>query len=215
MHSWVLTPFILQEGLCVNCSCKVWIKVQTQKQRNKLTEEKKIELLTVFFYFNDVTFSIRQFWWDWLYYSPFTRAVDGQLQISRHPAWHFNAFGCLHPHIHVRAQSVCAYISSLRGDQDIELCSFPSSQVSFVLHCSLHEQRKYKSSAKMLLKQGCNEILRPDMLTALYNTHMWSQVMSDVMRRRDLEALGAFTSRLPLISFPGPLTKLVSHDKAA
>ncbi|MBZ3869461.1 Nebulin [Sciurus carolinensis] len=37
-------------------------------------------------------------------------------------------------------------------------------------------QRKYKSSAKMLLKQGCNEILRPDMLTALYNTHMWSQI---------------------------------------
>lgn len=31
----------------------------------------------------------------------------------------------------------------------------------------------------MLLKQGCNEILRPDMLTALYNTHMWSQVMSN------------------------------------
>ena len=67
----------------------------------------------------------------------------------------------------------------------------------------------------MLLKQGCNEILRPDMLTALYNTYMWSQVMSDVMRRRDLEALGAFTSMLSLISFPGPLTKLVSHDKAA
>uniref|UniRef100_A0A8C9EDD2 Nebulin n=3 Tax=Phocoenidae TaxID=9740 RepID=A0A8C9EDD2_PHOSS len=37
-------------------------------------------------------------------------------------------------------------------------------------------QRNYKSSAKMLLKQGCNEILRPDMLTALYNTHMWSQI---------------------------------------
>uniref|UniRef100_A0A8C4N0J8 Nebulin n=1 Tax=Equus asinus asinus TaxID=83772 RepID=A0A8C4N0J8_EQUAS len=37
-------------------------------------------------------------------------------------------------------------------------------------------QRKYKSSAKMLLKQGCNEILRPDMLTALYNTYMWSQI---------------------------------------
>ncbi|OWK00012.1 hypothetical protein Celaphus_00015880, partial [Cervus elaphus hippelaphus] len=50
--------------------------------------------------------------------------------------------------------------------------------ISFVLHCSLHEQRKYKSSAKMLLKQGCNEILRPDMLTALYNTHMWSQLES-------------------------------------
>lgn len=70
-----------------------------------------------------------------------------------------------------------AYISSLRGDGDIEPCSY----VSFVLHCSLHEQRKYKSSAKMLLKRGCNEILRPDMLTALYNTYMWSQVILDVM----------------------------------
>nr|XP_038962222.1 nebulin isoform X36 [Rattus norvegicus] len=40
----------------------------------------------------------------------------------------------------------------------------------------LMNERKYKSSAKMLLKQGCNEILRPDMLTALYNTHMWSQI---------------------------------------
>ena len=67
----------------------------------------------------------------------------------------------------------------------------------------------------MLLKQGCNEILRPDMLTALYNTHMWSQVMSDEMRRRDWEALGAFNSKLSLVSFPCPLPKLVSHDKAA
>ncbi|KAM4870040.1 nebulin isoform X1 [Urocitellus parryii] len=40
----------------------------------------------------------------------------------------------------------------------------------------LMNERKYKSSAKMLLKQGCNEILRPDMLTALYNSHMWSQI---------------------------------------
>ncbi|XP_066202165.1 nebulin isoform X20 [Saccopteryx leptura] len=40
----------------------------------------------------------------------------------------------------------------------------------------LINERKYKSSAKMLLKQGCNELLRPDMLTALYNTYMWSQI---------------------------------------
>ncbi|XP_070279115.1 nebulin isoform X6 [Myotis yumanensis] len=40
----------------------------------------------------------------------------------------------------------------------------------------LMNERKYKSSAKMLLKRGCNEILRPDMLTALYNTYMWSQI---------------------------------------
>uniref|UniRef100_A0A8C6YGE8 Nebulin n=1 Tax=Naja naja TaxID=35670 RepID=A0A8C6YGE8_NAJNA len=34
---------------------------------------------------------------------------------------------------------------------------------------------KYKSSAKLFLQRGCNEILRPDMLTALYNTYQWSQ----------------------------------------
>uniref|UniRef100_A0A8D1CJ41 Nebulin n=1 Tax=Sus scrofa TaxID=9823 RepID=A0A8D1CJ41_PIG len=46
----------------------------------------------------------------------------------------------------------------------------------FKFATQLMNERKYKSSAKMLLKQGCNEILRPDMLTALYNTHMWSQI---------------------------------------
>ncbi|XP_054198226.1 nebulin isoform X43 [Homo sapiens] len=40
----------------------------------------------------------------------------------------------------------------------------------------LMNERKYKSSAKMFLQHGCNEILRPDMLTALYNSHMWSQI---------------------------------------
>ncbi|KAM5327171.1 nebulin isoform 16-T16 [Glossophaga mutica] len=40
----------------------------------------------------------------------------------------------------------------------------------------LMNERKYKSSAKMLLKRGCNELLRPDLLTALYNTYLWSQI---------------------------------------
>ncbi|XP_013910168.1 PREDICTED: nebulin [Thamnophis sirtalis] len=39
----------------------------------------------------------------------------------------------------------------------------------------LSSQNKYKSSAKLFLQRGCNEILRPDMLTALYNTYQWSQ----------------------------------------
>ncbi|XP_066477640.1 nebulin [Tiliqua scincoides] len=39
----------------------------------------------------------------------------------------------------------------------------------------LSSQKKYKSSAKLFLQHGCNEILRPDMLTALYNTNQWSQ----------------------------------------
>ncbi|MGH0162934.1 UNVERIFIED_CONTAM: hypothetical protein FKN15_044047 [Acipenser sinensis] len=40
---------------------------------------------------------------------------------------------------------------------------------------SNRSQKKYKSVAKKLLQQGCNEILRPDILTALYNTNLWSQ----------------------------------------
>ncbi|XP_054827290.1 nebulin isoform X9 [Eublepharis macularius] len=39
----------------------------------------------------------------------------------------------------------------------------------------LMNEKKYKSSAKLFLQHGCNEILRPDMLTALYNTNQWSQ----------------------------------------
>ena len=56
----------------------------------------------------------------------------------------------------------------------------------------------------MLLKQGCNEILRPDMLTALYNTHMWSQVMSDEMGRGDWEALGHSSLSFPWFPTPAP-----------
>ncbi|XP_058695193.1 nebulin isoform X5 [Poecile atricapillus] len=40
----------------------------------------------------------------------------------------------------------------------------------------LMDGKSYKSFAKMLLQHGCNEILRPDMLTALYNTYLWSQI---------------------------------------
>ncbi|KAM6269280.1 nebulin isoform 9-T9 [Porphyrio hochstetteri] len=45
----------------------------------------------------------------------------------------------------------------------------------------------YKSLAKMLLQHGCNEILRPDMLTALYNTYLWSQVeyKKDYEKKKD------------------------------
>lgn len=38
------------------------------------------------------------------------------------------------------------------------------------------EQAKYKSKAKDLLKSGCNELLRPDILTALYTSIMGSKV---------------------------------------
>jgi len=61
-------------------------------------------------------------------------------------------------------------------DLELRFCLW-CSQVSLVLRCHLHEQKKYKSFAKMLLQHGCNEILRPDMLTALYNTYLWSQVI--------------------------------------
>ncbi|XP_068263711.1 nebulin isoform X10 [Nyctibius grandis] len=51
----------------------------------------------------------------------------------------------------------------------------------------LMDGKKYKSFAKMLLQHGCNEILRPDMLTALYNTYLWSQVAykKDYEKKKD------------------------------
>ncbi|XP_074450189.1 nebulin isoform X36 [Larus michahellis] len=51
----------------------------------------------------------------------------------------------------------------------------------------LMDGRQYKCLAKMLLQQGCNEILRPDMLTALYNTYLWSQVeyKKDYEKKKD------------------------------
>ncbi|XP_010838284.1 PREDICTED: nebulin isoform X5 [Bison bison bison] len=61
----------------------------------------------------------------------------------------------------------------------------------FKFATQLMNERKYKSSAKMLLKQGCNEILRPDMLTALYNTYMWSQIK---YRKNYEETKDKFTS---------------------
>ncbi|XP_042664473.1 nebulin [Tyto alba] len=51
----------------------------------------------------------------------------------------------------------------------------------------LMDGKKYKSFAKMLLQHGCNEILRPDMLAALYNTYLWSQVeyKKDYEKKKD------------------------------
>lgn len=42
--------------------------------------------------------------------------------------------------------------------------------------CFLNGQGKYKFKAKELLKSGCNELLRPDILVAMYNSGMWSKV---------------------------------------
>lgn len=94
------------------------------KYRNKQINGKKTELLTVFFYSNDVTFSMRQFWWVWLRCCPFTKAmvVSGKSTVSL-----LGCIWCLHPHVHMRTQSVYACVSSLRGDRDIEPSSFLSS----------------------------------------------------------------------------------------
>lgn len=46
------------------------------------------------------------------------------------------------------------------------------------LCCCMCEQALYKSKAKDLLKSGCNELLRPDILTALYTSTMGSKVNS-------------------------------------
>ncbi|XP_056352404.1 nebulin isoform X28 [Oenanthe melanoleuca] len=51
----------------------------------------------------------------------------------------------------------------------------PSNE-HFKYATQLMDEKSYKSFAKMLLQHGCNEILRPDMLTALYNTYLWSQI---------------------------------------
>ncbi|KAM9380178.1 nebulin isoform 3-T4 [Phaethornis superciliosus] len=50
------------------------------------------------------------------------------------------------------------------------------SNVYYKYATQLVDGRTYTSLAKMLLQQGCNEILRVDMLTALYNTHLRSQI---------------------------------------
>ncbi|XP_056107866.1 nebulin-like isoform X1 [Rhinichthys klamathensis goyatoka] len=39
----------------------------------------------------------------------------------------------------------------------------------------LINDEKYKCKAKELLKSGCNELLRPDILVAMYNSGMWSK----------------------------------------
>ncbi|XP_060785938.1 nebulin isoform X4 [Neoarius graeffei] len=40
---------------------------------------------------------------------------------------------------------------------------------------ALSDDVRYKIRAKELLKSGCNELLRPDLLKAMYNTSMWSK----------------------------------------
>lgn len=51
-----------------------------------------------------------------------------------------------------------------------------SVSVLSVCLCLLCGQAKYKFRAKELLKSGCNELLRPDILNAIYNSSMWSKV---------------------------------------
>ena len=95
------------------------------KCRNKQINGKKTELLTVFFYSNDVIFS-EAILVGLALLLPIHKGYGGQLQIQS-ACLALKCIWCLHPHIHVRTQSVYAYISSLRGDRDIELSSFLSS----------------------------------------------------------------------------------------
>lgn len=48
--------------------------------------------------------------------------------------------------------------------------------------CLRFGQKKYKFAAKELLKSGCNELLRPDILGAIYNSSLRSKVMSRLAR---------------------------------
>lgn len=50
------------------------------------------------------------------------------------------------------------------------------SQLWHAVCLSVCEQKKYKSRAKDLLKSGCNELLRPDILTALCQSVAGSKV---------------------------------------
>lgn len=47
---------------------------------------------------------------------------------------------------------------------------------AYMCVCLLCKQVRYKIRAKELLKGGCNELLRPDFLNAMYNTSMGSKV---------------------------------------
>uniref|UniRef100_A0A8C9MZS2 Nebulin n=1 Tax=Serinus canaria TaxID=9135 RepID=A0A8C9MZS2_SERCA len=62
----------------------------------------------------------------------------------------------------------------------------PSNE-HFKYATQLMDMKSYKSFAKMLQQHGCNEILRPDMLTALYNTFLWSQIQykKDYEKKKD------------------------------
>ncbi|MEQ2259991.1 hypothetical protein XENORESO_017361 [Xenotaenia resolanae] len=93
-------------------------------------------------------------------------------------------------YLHTAGPPDCSYWcmrSVHMGVWSPELSSSPPSDVSvsqFVLNCGMlcvyicHcvcGQKKYKSRAKDLLKNGCNELLRPDILTALCQSIMGSK----------------------------------------
>ncbi|XP_036401156.1 nebulin [Megalops cyprinoides] len=59
-------------------------------------------------------------------------------------------------------------------------CNFKYTCDTPFFHAAKHastllDDNKYKSRAKELLKSGCNELLRPDILSAIYNSSMWSK----------------------------------------
>lgn len=56
--------------------------------------------------------------------------------------------------------------------------SFLMSLACCVCVCCLCEQKRYKSVAREHLRIGCNELRRPEILTALYSTTMGSKVNS-------------------------------------
>ncbi|KAM9286951.1 nebulin [Morus bassanus] len=83
--------------------------------------------------------------------------------------------GCKYKEIFEKTKSQFKYVA----DSPINM--------HFKYATQLMDGKKYKSFAKMLLQHGCNEILRPDMLTALYNTYLWSQVeyKKDYEKKKD------------------------------
>ena len=73
------------------------------------------------------------------------------------------------------------------------VCMFPQPRHVMCLYVGVcvwtYGQVKYKSRAKDLLKSGCNELLRPDILTALYQSAIGSKVNHSSSVRPHLRAL--------------------------
>lgn len=112
--------------------------------------------------------------------------------ISRSPPIQLDLF-CVQTRQGTVQTSTCDDFCHSEGtDEDKQLLDLSRSQEEILLVLSLYHvsspfgmlcvcvcgQARYKSKAKNLLKSGCNELHRPDILTALYQSTLSSKVKS-------------------------------------